>query len=124
MLQQDDTNVVQYCTNVQAWVLTLCFITYRAKKIQNKAVVNESPTDRLIRELKEENARLLAALKKQGVLGVNSDGNVSNQHIVSSSLSGPIKEDILRSKGQDHGDMAYSAYTLLQYSKFKKFTTI
>ncbi|XP_045187417.2 kinesin-like protein KIF28 isoform X2 [Mercenaria mercenaria] len=38
----------------------------RAKKIQNKAVVNESPTDRLIRELKEENARLMAMLKKQG----------------------------------------------------------
>ena len=38
----------------------------RAKKIQNKATINESPTDRLIRELKEENARLLAMLKKQG----------------------------------------------------------
>ena len=37
----------------------------RAKKIQNKATINESPTDRLIRELKEENARLLAMLKKQ-----------------------------------------------------------
>lgn len=36
----------------------------RAKKIQNKAVVNESPTDRLIRELKEENAKLMALLKK------------------------------------------------------------
>ena len=39
---------------------------FRAKKIQNKATINESPTDRLIRELKEENARLLAMLKKQG----------------------------------------------------------
>lgn len=41
-------------------------ILNRAKKIQNKAVVNESPTDRLIRELKEENAKLMAMLKKQG----------------------------------------------------------
>jgi len=38
----------------------------RAKKIQNKATVNESPTDRLIRELKAENAQLMAMLKKQG----------------------------------------------------------
>lgn len=47
---------------------TLSTLRYadRAKKIQNKAVVNESPTDRLIRELKEENARLMALLKKQG----------------------------------------------------------
>ncbi|KAJ8308377.1 hypothetical protein KUTeg_013251 [Tegillarca granosa] len=39
-------------------------LTKLAKKIQNKAVVNESPTDRLIRELKEENAKLMAMLKK------------------------------------------------------------
>ncbi|XP_062574589.1 kinesin-like protein KIF28P isoform X2 [Saccostrea cucullata] len=47
---------------------TLSTLRYadRAKKIQNKAVVNESPTDRLIRELKEENAKLLAALGKGG----------------------------------------------------------
>ena len=30
----------------------------RAKKIKNKAVVNENPIDKLIRELKEENERL------------------------------------------------------------------
>ncbi|XP_052768758.1 kinesin-like protein KIF28P isoform X2 [Mya arenaria] len=47
---------------------TLSTLRYadRAKKIQNNATVNESPTDRLIRELKEENARLMAVLKKQG----------------------------------------------------------
>ena len=44
----------------------ICFLFHRAKKIQNKATINESSTDRLIRELKEENARLLAMLKKQG----------------------------------------------------------
>ena len=34
----------------------------RAKKIKNKAVVNENPMDKLIRELKEENERLKKAM--------------------------------------------------------------
>jgi hypothetical protein len=38
----------------------------RTKKITNKAVINESPTDKLIRELKEENARLLQLVGKEG----------------------------------------------------------
>ena len=39
---------------------TLSTLRYadRAKKIQNKAVVNESPQERLIRELREENEKL------------------------------------------------------------------
>ena len=37
----------------------------RAKKIKNQAVVNENPTDRLIRQLKEENAQLMKMLRKQ-----------------------------------------------------------
>ncbi|XP_074654551.1 kinesin-like protein KIF28 [Tubulanus polymorphus] len=41
----------------------------RAKAIQNKAVINESPTDRLIRELREENARLMSQLSTQGGTG-------------------------------------------------------
>lgn len=47
---------------------TLSTLRYadRAKKIQNKAVVNESPQDKLIRELKEENARLKEMLAKGG----------------------------------------------------------
>ena len=53
----------------------------RAKKIQNKATVNESPTDRLIRELKEENARLLAALKKSGATG-DTSGTVDGRTTV------------------------------------------
>ncbi|EDV26227.1 uncharacterized protein TRIADDRAFT_23272, partial [Trichoplax adhaerens] len=40
----------------------------RAKSIKTKAVVNESPTEKLIRELKEENARLLAQLKGAGTV--------------------------------------------------------
>ena len=47
---------------------TLSTLRYadRAKKIQNKAVVNENPQDKLIRELKEENARLKDMLAKGG----------------------------------------------------------
>jgi hypothetical protein len=39
---------------------TLSTLRYadRAKKIQNKAMVNESPQERLIRELREENEKL------------------------------------------------------------------
>jgi hypothetical protein len=34
----------------------------RAKKIQNKAVINESPQERMIRELREENEKLKKVL--------------------------------------------------------------
>lgn len=37
----------------------------RAKCIKTKAVVNETPTEKLIRELREENARLMNMLKGQ-----------------------------------------------------------
>ncbi|KAM4596948.1 kinesin-like protein KIF28P [Fundulus diaphanus] len=36
----------------------------RAKRIQNKAVVNESPTERLVKELKAENTRLMQKLSR------------------------------------------------------------
>lgn len=42
----------------------------RAKKIQNKAVVNESVQDKIIRELKSENDKL-----KQMLLQAAKDGN-------------------------------------------------
>lgn len=43
---------------------TLSTLRYadRAKKIQNKAVVNESPQERMIRELREENEKLKKVL--------------------------------------------------------------
>ena len=41
----------------------------RAKAIKTKAIVNESPTDKLIRELKEENARLMKELQAKGGVG-------------------------------------------------------
>ena len=42
------------------------FAADRAKAIKTKAVVNESPTEKLIRELREENQRLLEQLKMGG----------------------------------------------------------
>ncbi|CAH1778943.1 unnamed protein product [Owenia fusiformis] len=39
----------------------------RAKKIKNKAVINENPMDKLVRELKEENERLKKAMTGGGV---------------------------------------------------------
>ena len=44
----------------------------RAKQIKCKAVVNESPTDKLIRELREENERLLKMINRGG--GGDGDG--------------------------------------------------
>ncbi|XP_068431755.1 kinesin-like protein KIF28P [Clinocottus analis] len=41
----------------------------RAKRIQNRAVVNESPTERLVKELKAENTRLLQRLSRLGQEG-------------------------------------------------------
>lgn len=43
-------------------------IADRAKAIKTTATVNESPTDKLIRELREENARLMEMLKTGGVV--------------------------------------------------------
>ncbi|XP_022088583.1 kinesin-like protein KIF28P [Acanthaster planci] len=58
---------------------TLSTLRYadRAKKIQNKAVVNESPTERLIRELREENAKLMKMLKSGGHVG-SSDADIES----------------------------------------------
>ncbi|XP_060596414.1 kinesin-like protein KIF28 [Ruditapes philippinarum] len=46
----------------------------RAKKIQNKAVINENPMDKLIRQLKEENERLKKAMESGGVVVQNAAG--------------------------------------------------
>ena len=54
--------------------------------------MNESPTDKLIRELREENARLMEMLKTGGVVmpasgGVSNDGRHSFIIILFSFLS-------------------------------------
>ncbi|XP_028853236.1 kinesin-like protein KIF28P [Denticeps clupeoides] len=51
----------------------------RAKRIQNKAVVNESPTERLVKELKAENARLLARLSRLGPEGRRASDDESKE---------------------------------------------
>ena len=61
----------------------------RAKKIQNKAVINESATDKLIRELKEENDRLKKALMQAaksggGTINIAELGLGSAEEIVES----------------------------------------
>jgi hypothetical protein len=45
---------------------TLSTLRYaeRAKKIQNKAMINESVQDKIIRELKEENGKLRKMIKE------------------------------------------------------------
>eukprot|EP01135_Chromosphaera_perkinsii_P006545 Nk52_evm17s539 gene=Nk52_evmTU17s539 len=52
--------------NYEETLSTLRFAD-RAKKIKTQAVINENPTDKLIRELREENARLLQMLKEGGM---------------------------------------------------------
>ena len=55
----------------------------RAKKIKNKAVVNENPVEKLIRELREENERLkkslgTGGLPMEGSQGMSQDGEQKN----------------------------------------------
>ncbi|XP_072546291.1 LOW QUALITY PROTEIN: kinesin-like protein KIF28P [Salminus brasiliensis] len=45
----------------------------RAKRIQNRAVVNEGPTERLVKELKAENAKLLLRLSRLDQEGRRTD---------------------------------------------------
>merc|ERR1711931_606432 len=49
----------------------------RAKKIKNKAIVNENPMDKLIRELREENERL----KKQAEGSITSSAGMTKEDI-------------------------------------------
>lgn len=49
----------------------------QVKKIKNKATVNESATDALIRQLREENSRLMGQLKSGNFSG--QDENVSKE---------------------------------------------
>ncbi|KAK3085516.1 hypothetical protein FSP39_004469 [Pinctada imbricata] len=55
---------------------TLSTLRYadRAKKIKNKAVVNENPMDKLIRELREENERLRKAMEGGGLISMEQQG--------------------------------------------------
>lgn len=59
-------------TNYEETLSTLRYAE-RAKKIENKAVVNESPQERMIRELKEENEKLRKMLMGMSGTGVRDD---------------------------------------------------
>ncbi|XP_052816368.1 kinesin-like protein KIF28 isoform X3 [Mya arenaria] len=52
----------------------------RAKKIQNKAVINESPLDKLIRELKEENEKLKRAMESGGMV-IKQEAGMSSEDL-------------------------------------------
>ena len=70
--------ILSYCHIV---ILSYCRLTDcpalcaadRAKAIKTQAIINESPTDKLIRELREENLKLMEMLKT-GKLSEPSDG--------------------------------------------------
>ena len=47
----------------------------RAKKIKNKAVVNENPMDKLIRELREENEKLKSAMQSGDLSALMGSGS-------------------------------------------------
>lgn len=51
----------------------------RAKKIQNKPIVNESASDKMIRELKEENDRLKRLLEGKGGATTGGGGGEGGQ---------------------------------------------
>ncbi|KAI3388277.1 hypothetical protein SNEBB_000716 [Seison nebaliae] len=63
---------------------TLSTLRYadRAKKIKNKAIVNENPMDKLIRELKMENEKLRKMLQSGNFEGIAPSGNLSKEQMV------------------------------------------
>ena len=64
----------------------------RAKSIKTQATVNESPTDKLIRELREENAKLLDMIKKGNYQITDAPSGASEEgelKLKKNSLSNP-----------------------------------
>lgn len=70
------------CRSTPNFLSLHLFHFFRAKRIQNRAVVNESPTERLVKELKAENARLLQRLSRLGQEGRRANDETSkNQRL-------------------------------------------
>jgi len=75
----------------------------RAKQIKNKAAVNESPTDKLIRELKEENAKMKAMLSGEGGgVAMGDTSNMSEEEITKlrKKLESEIRAQLANSEQQ------------------------
>ena len=76
-------------------LLFLLFLADRAKSIKTQAVVNESPTEKLIRELREENKRLMEQLKAGGVITVVQDSSEAGE-------SASVSEEGMQMSGGAH----------------------
>jgi len=75
---------------------TLSTLRYadRAKKIKNKAVVNENPMDKLIRELREENEKL-KKLFESGGLPTDFGGNKEMSEAEKEEMRKKMREELL-----------------------------
>ncbi|ELT99958.1 hypothetical protein CAPTEDRAFT_223727 [Capitella teleta] len=73
---------------------TLSTLRYadRAKKIKNKAVVNENPVDRLIRELKEENEKLKQMMTGGGQMPLEGSQAMSQEGLSAEEIDKMRKE--------------------------------
>ena len=98
---------------------TLSTLRYadNAKKIQNSAIINESPSDKLIRELKAENMKLkemLMRLQKAGAngglvdleaLGLTNIGelieDMNENEKIMEDLQKPFEEKLAEAKARD-----------------------
>ena len=85
----------------------------RAKKIKNQAMINESPQDKIIRELKEENQKLKQILKKlhaasAGGASVNLEelglGNMA-EVITDMEINDQIMEDMKNDNDDESVDL-------------------
>ncbi|XP_046350118.2 kinesin-like protein KIF28P isoform X2 [Haliotis rufescens] len=84
--------------NYEETLSTLRFAD-RAKAIKTQAVVNESPTDKLIRELREENARLMEMLKGGGGAAVvGTEGSSFNREEEMERLKRELEEQMKESE--------------------------
>nr|XP_022300390.1 kinesin-like protein KIF28P isoform X2 [Crassostrea virginica] len=74
----------------------------RAKAIKTTATVNESPTDKLIRELREENARLMELLKTGGItleqLSANAGAGGQNPNQEIEEMKKAMEEELRKNQ--------------------------
>lgn len=85
--------------NYEETLSTLRFAD-RAKAIKTKATVNESPTEKLIRELREENSRLMAMMSGKALTGQELPpiDSAAQQPTAATALTDEEKEKMLKEK--------------------------